>query len=39
MSTDFTQEQSSFAQAVVAFCQHEAGTRAQRDVFGKTYGL
>lgn len=32
MSTDFTQEQSSFAQAVAAFCKREAGTREQRDV-------
>lgn len=32
MSTDFTQEQASFAKAVAAFCAREAGTREQRDV-------
>ncbi len=31
MSTDFTQEQASFAKAVAAFCAREAGTREQRD--------
>ncbi|OZE99842.1 acyl-CoA dehydrogenase [Rhodococcus sp. 14-2470-1b] len=31
MSTDFTQEQESFATAVAAFCAREAGTREQRD--------
>lgn len=31
MSTDLTQEQQSFAQAVAAFCKKQAGTREQRD--------
>ena len=31
MSTDFTQEQASFAKAIAALCAREAGSREQRD--------